>query len=177
MFNRIFSAIALLVLSIGALAADVSVTTFSGSGQSGTYTNGGHSDVTAYAGSTAAIETGPGVISVSGTLYSGSTTDSGSFQEISGSQSTFHGTSTNDGLVGRTVQYQETFTVSGGVAQNHSTANESGFFGEFSAVGNGFNGTVGVEGGVYSDSSYENSYTVYGSNSYAETYSTSSYDL
>lgn len=177
MIKRIFGAIALLVLSVGVSAASVSVTTFNGSGHSATYTNGGHSDVTAYGGFTKAIETGPGVISISGTLYSGSTTDSGSFQELSGSVSSFYGTSTNDGLVGRTEQYQETFTISGGLAENHSTANESGFFGEFSAVGDGYSGTVGAEGGVYSDSSFENSYTAYGSNSYAETYSTNSYDL
>lgn len=177
MFNRIFSAVALLVLSAGALAAGTSVTTFQGSGISATYTNGGHSDATAYAGSTAALETGPGVISGSGTAYVGSTFDTGSFQEISGSVSTFSGTSTNDGLVGRTVQYQETLTGTGGIAENHSGANEVGVFGEFSAVGDGFNGTIGSEGGVYSNSSFEDSYTVYGSNSYAETYSTSSYDL
>lgn len=177
MFKSIFSAIALLVLSVGVLAADVSITTFTGSGHSGTYTNGGHSDITAYGGSTRAIETGPGVISISGTLYSGSTTDSGSFQEISRSRSSFSGTSTNDGLVGRTVQHSETYTVTGGIAQNHTSQNESGFFGEFSAVGDGFNGTVGSEGGVYSNSSFENSYTQYGSGSYAETYSTTSYDL
>lgn len=177
MFNRIIGAIALLVLSTGVLAAGTSITNFSGSGASVTFTNGGHSDVTAYAGSTAAFETAPGVVSISGSLYVGSTSDTGTFQEISVSNSSFSGTATNDGLVGRTVQHSETFTSTGGIAVNSLSATEVGVTGEFSAVGDGFNGTVGSEVAVYSNSSFENSYTLYGSNSYADTYSTSSYDL
>lgn len=175
--KRILSMAAMLLLSTGVFAAGVSTTNFSGSGSSLTYTVGGHSNTTAYAGSTGAFETGQGVISISGTLYSGSTIDSGAFQEISVSNSQFSGVATNDGLVGRTVQHSETFTSTGGIATNSLSANETGITGEFSAVGNGFNGTVGSEGGVYSNSSFENSYTVYGSNSYADTYSTTSYDL
>lgn len=177
MFNRIIAMAAMLLLSTGVLAAGTSITNFSGSGASVTFTNGGHSDVTAYVGSTGAFETAQGVVSISGTLYVGSTLDTGTFQEISVSQSSFFGTATNNGLVGRTVQNSETFTSTGGIATNSLSASETGFTGEFSAVGDGFNGTVGSEVGVYSNSSFENSYTLYGSNSYADTYSTSSYDL
>jgi hypothetical protein len=177
MINRIISVFALMILSTGVFAASVSTTTFSGSGYSDTRTNGGHADVTIYTGFTAARETGPGVYSESGTVYAGSTSDVGTYRERSSSDTNFYGISTNDGLVGRTVQTTETYVTTVGQAEDHTTANEAGFFSEFSAVGDGYNGTIGVEVGFYSDSSFEDSYTTYGSNSYAETYSADSYAL
>lgn len=177
MINRLMGVMALLVLSLSVSAASVSITDFSGSGYSHTETDGGYSNGSIFSGYTAARETSQGVYSVSGSLYIGTTSASGTFNETTDSRSTFSGTATNDGLVGRTVQTSDVRSRTTGEAFDSTSAFEAGLYTEFSAVGDGYNGIIGGETGGYVESSYENSYTDYGSQSYASTYSVDSYSL
>lgn len=164
-------------LSVGASAAGVSHTTFSGNAYSNSFSVGGSNAVTSYIGGHVAVETSQDVFSVSKGLYVGTDINSSNYHERSNSQTSFEGTSSSNGLVGRTEQTSNTTEHTVGRSNSYASGSRHGHEFELSIVGSYGNGAIGGEYSTYSNSYNDSTRSRYGSNVYSQTYSTNSYNL
>lgn len=171
--KKLMSILVLSLLSIGAFAASVSNTHYSGTSFSNSFSVGGSVDQSSYIGGSIAIESAQGAFSITKDIYIGSDTATSNYIERTRTATSFNGDVTSNGLVATSSENSSSISRTRGGSIDTASGHRVGAKLEYSSVG----GAVGGEATLYSNSYSNLTVTGYGSNVYSDTYSSSSYGI